>query len=582
MIAELLLPSATDVYVKLADYLVTLTELVLVLAVLALIFRSRPSADSPRFRRFEKFFHQYALRRTRAVLTCGLVVLVLRAALIPLLGIPEPMWHDEFSFLLAADTFAHGRVTNPTHPMWEHFESFHIIQKPTYMSMYAPGQGLILAAGELLGTPWLAQWLAGALMCSALCWMLQAWIPPAWALFGGLLAGLRIALLSYWMNSYFCGSLTAIGGALVLGSLPRLRKYARPRDALWMALGLVLLANTRPYEGLVFSIPVALAMLFWLWKPKSFTRALAFRRVVLPVLLVLIIAGAAMGYYFWRVTGSPLVMPYEVDRATYATAPYFVWGKARPMPVYRHAVMRNFYQDWEDADYRANLSPLGFIGRAGHKAFYLWMFFLGPALTVPLLGFPWVFRDRRMRFPLLLAGFFILGLLVETWTGSHYAAPATCLVYLLLLQSMRHLRFWKWRQRPVGLSLVRAVPTVAVAMILLRISAAAVHAPLEPPWSRGNLQRAQILRTLQPTPEKNLIIVQYKPDHGSQLEWVYNRADIDAARVVWARDMGPAKNQELLRYFKDRKVWWLEADDRPPQLLPYLSSQPYGERGANH
>jgi hypothetical protein len=335
-----------------------------------------------------------------------------------------------------------------------------------------------------------------------------------------------------------------------------------------MALGLVILANTRPYEGLIFSIPVAFMMVFWLWRPGQIPRSLALRKVVVPIVAILMIAAAAMGYYFWRVTGSPFVMPYEVDRATYATAPYFIWGKARPMPIYHHAVMRDFYQGWEDTDYRANLSLSGFLSRAGHKAFYLWLFFLGPALTIPLLGFPWIFRDRRMRFPLFLAGWFILGLLVETWTGAHYAAPATCLLYLLLLQSMRHLRFWEWHGRPVGISLVRAVPVLAAAMILLRLAAAVTHAPIEPPWTRGNLERARIMRTLRQTPEKHLIIVQYKPDHGSQLEWVYNAADIDGSKVVWARDMGLQKNQELLRYYQGRTVWLLEADDHPPKLLP--------------
>jgi len=548
-----------------------------------------PTAGSRTFEACERAFTRLAQKRGLCVSLVGLAALAARAALLPILPIPQPGLQDDFGYLLIADTFAHGRLTNPTHPMWVHFESFQIIWQPTYTAKFYPGQGLIMTAGQIfMGHPYWGVWLSMGLMCAAICWALQGWLPPGWALLGGLLSVIRLGTFNYWANSYWGGAVAATGGALALGALPRIKRSQRARDALLMGLGLALIACSRPYEGLFFGLPVAGALAVWMLGKNRPPLWQAAKRVAAPIFLVLALTAGAMGYYFWRTTGSPFDTPYLVHERTYDPVRDIPWPFSRPPVVYHHPVIEESYRDMLRV-HQGLHSTGDTLGRLSAVLVKVCDFFLGPAFTLPLLaalatlpyGFSWRKLSSSTRFLLLVCGVLVAGNMVPYVYVPHYTAPVACAILALVLLAMRRVRT---RCGPAGLLLSRAVPVICVLMLLLRAGARPLHLPETPPFllhgtpiwcalTPQNLARASTLAQLQQLPGRQLAIVRYGPHHDAGLnEWVYNGAEIDAAKVVWARDMGAAKNQELIDYFPDRRVWLVEADDTSPAPLPYNPS----------
>src|SRR3989442_2786202 len=178
-------------------------ELTLLVAAVGVAWYA-PQFGSPWFQTMERLFGNLARRRALSVVAIGISALVARAALLPWVPIAEPSIHDEFSYLLAADTFASGRLTNPTHPMWRHFESFHINHQPTYASMYPPAQGLVLAAGQVIGGhPWGGGGGRARGMCAALPRVFPGGVAPRRGPLCGFPAVTRFGIASYWMNRYW-------------------------------------------------------------------------------------------------------------------------------------------------------------------------------------------------------------------------------------------------------------------------------------------------------------------------------------------------------------------------------------------
>ncbi len=533
-----------------------------ILAVLLTAGWLVPEVGDRWLRPLEQHAARFARRKFLTILFLGLVTILSRAALLPVLPVPIPAVHDEFSYLLAADTFAHGRLTNPPHPMWVFFDTFHVLQHPTYASKYPPAPSAAMALGQLLGHPWIGILLSTAGMVMAVTWMFQGWFPAPWALLGGVLVWSHLGLFAHWVDSYFNGSVALIGAALVLGAFPRILHFSRARDAFWMGAGAVILASSRPVEGLIFCLPVAVALPLALMSRRKRHGQIAVVHLILPFAAIVVCGLIFLAYYNARVTGNPLQFPYVLYHRQYFNYPVFAWQKANSPLHYDNPQFETFFNVWQRRAYP--LTRKGWAGRSWRTAWDVWFVLLWPVLTVPFLTLGRVFKDRRMRLPLSQFLLSSVGLLCVVWFQPHYAAPLAASLFVLLVQAMRHLRHLVIRGRPVGIFLTRLVVILAFDWVAIQAGHAARH-----PETRWTVARLNIARILNSVPGNHLVLVRYGPGHNVHREWVSNAADIDHSRIIWAREIPGRDPQPLFNYFRDRKIWVVHPETSPPKLEPY-------------
>ncbi len=518
------------------------------------------------------YLQPFCLKLSPRAAWCMLLLAILPVGLRLLLlanhHVPAPDVYDEFGHLLVADTLRHFRLANPSHAFHRFFETYFVVQEPTYSSIYPIGQGLALAIGRIVfGNPWAGILLSTAAFCSLCYWMLLGWTTPPWALAGGLLAVIEFGPLNSWMNTYWGGTFTAAAGCLVFGSIARLKDTGRLSYAVLLGIGIGISLLTRPYESIFLILSVIVFFLPAL-------RKLNIRLVATVVIATLPAAGITL-LHDKQVSGNWFTLPYTLSQYQYGV-PASLTFQPNPIP-HRELTLQQAmeyksqlaFRDGETETIRSYLLRLEYRIR-----FY--RFFFLPALFVALPFFVVSIREFRLWWVLLTTLLFALGVNFFPAFQLHYLASLTGVFVLVSVLSLQRLS----DIAPGGSEGARLILFLCLihfvfwdSMHIFDNRNFSQEMRQYETWDglnhRNPERRIQVNQQLATFPGKLLVFVRYSPQHIFQDEWVYNEADIDRARIVWARDLGPEENRKLRAYYADRAALLLEPDFRPAKLTPY-------------
>jgi hypothetical protein len=322
-----------------------------------------------------------------------------------------------------------------------------------------------------------------------------------------------------------------------------------------------MLVGTRPFEGMLFTLPFAV-MLAWQYRRRGAMLLRIGLPAAVPVGLVLL----GLGVYFMRVTGSPFVTAYQVSQKTYGWPMTLEWSQP---PVIREPNIEfTRYYEYEAGQRETVDGPLNLLEYLTFRLQEYWRFFLGPLLTVPLVMLGRVWRRR----PQLIAGACggIAAILLVGGGTPHYLAPATAIIVAIVVECCRYLSAARLRILPL-------LPAAMALVLALRIGAQGIGLPYTQrlnfqSWCcrvPGDLNKAHITAALERFPGQHLVFVRAKSDPNNLFQWIYNDADIDRSRIVWARDLGPERNAQLIAYFAGRQVWRVNPNVQPVEWVPY-------------
>jgi len=263
------------------------------------------------------------------------------------------------------------------------------------------------------------------------------------------------------------------------------------------------------------------------------------------------------------VTGSALQMPYAEYHRQYEIVPLFAFQSLAEEPTYNHAALKKFFTASAGRGYRARQSLAGVLNGWWANIALYGGFIVGWSFTIIGLGVLLVLKDRRVRFALACSILFLVVLNLETFGIPHYTAPFLACGVFLWTRGLQAL--WEWRG---------GIPALRIALVILVATGMGMHAVEARSHAKHRAsydiyRRPKIIEWLESHDGDHLVIVRYARNHNPNLEWVQNGADLEGARVIWAREMDRERTAALIREFPERTPWLLRADRKPKVMERY-------------
>jgi hypothetical protein len=533
------------------------------------------------FAEFENFVSRIARRPYLSAALIAVAAASARLALSPFLGTPQPNIPDEVSLIFQAKTYLTGHLANYVN-LLPNFASLFVILSPTYASMYPVLRSFPMFIGLLLGIgAWGGVLLSMVALTVAVYWMVREWMNAKYAFIAAFIVIIRFGLFSLWVNSYWGGAFTALGGVLLLGGFKAVRSRPNLLSGALVGLGVFILMTTRPYEGAAYAAPFGAALIIQFIRSPSLER----RSLIPAGVAAAILVAAGFGLTFAHnqaTTGDWKLSPYLLYHQE-LQMPVFPWERRNARELHPRYPEQQHSLGVDTNFYNRRATWAGMLSEEDYRFRSYWDFYVGFALLIPFVLGLYALRSERA---VLLAGASLcIALSLTTYDLAHYAAPGFGLAILAIMVGFQSLRLWRPREYPYGLSLSRTLPLVLVLGSAIPLRVALTGSPTliygvdfttGTPccWLRPRSLHVTIANELDRYEGKNLVIVDGGPNAPKDKYLVSNDPDIDDEKTIWAND-DPEFNQLAIDRYRDRRVWrlgWLDDGAACLQLFQAGSS----------